>query len=101
MRGTIETEVEECKLDRKDKNTYIALKPDEFYKHEIKIIRLTDSDIQNLFPAPMLPGGFYNMSVELYSGDYLTEKNTINISAVLGWDLDDEKIEVKCLLDEN
>ena len=62
MIGITETSVQECKLDRVDKKTYIVITPDNQYENEIKIIRITHNDRTQLFKAAMLPGSYYIMS---------------------------------------
>lgn len=47
----------------------------------------------------MIPGTFYNMSVELYSGNTLVEANTVNLTEVLGVDLAVAPININPSLD--
>jgi hypothetical protein len=55
-----------------------------------------------LFTSPALPGDFYNMTVELYSGaNLLLEKQTINISPVYGEYFDIPSIVLQNLKEAN
>lgn len=71
------------------------------YDHRVKIIRLTDWNYGNprLFTAPMLPGGFYNMTIYLYSGNTLVESQNINLTNVLGVNFAKADIDVKHPMD--
>jgi hypothetical protein len=40
----------------------------------VKIIRISDKAVTNLFKAPQYPGRHYNITVELWHDDKLLEK---------------------------
>lgn len=67
---------------------------EDYYNHAINIITLGDLGDGKLFKAPRYPGTHYNMSLELYSGDVLVEKSTINMTNVQGYKFEKEEMEI-------
>lgn len=58
------------------------------YDNGPRIIKLSSDNITNLFTAPSIPGGWYNMTVSLYAanGSLLQKQTTKNCSVIGGDD---------------
>jgi hypothetical protein len=95
MIGRSELGLASCQQTRQNGQTQITIYPTP-YDNSVKIIQLGSEDVANWFTAPALPGSFYNMTVEMYSASGgLLEKQTVNISAVLGSKLDIAQMTLK------
>jgi hypothetical protein len=80
--------INSCVQTRLNGQTLITVTPTN-YDNSVKIIQLASVNMSDWFTAPSLPGSFYNMTVEMYSGSgVLLEKQTVNISSVMGGNLD-------------
>jgi hypothetical protein len=99
MIGKLSNAVPDCKLNRIDRRTYVTMSPpiidiggDDYYtysRHDIKIMRISMNNVDDLFTAPMLPGDHYNISLAMYDeSEVLVEKTGINMTDVLGKFLD-------------
>lgn len=98
--GSISDRADECALNRVNRQTYVSVVPPSTYRNEIKIIRLADSDPTQVFRAPMLPGGHYNLTISLFDNyGLLDESNTVYISDLLGPSLDKNFIQITPGLD--
>lgn len=74
MLGKVSTTITLCELSRTNGYTYVKMIPDTTYDNSVKIVKLSDSVISNLFTAPEYPGNIYNITVELYSGSVFLER---------------------------
>lgn len=99
MKGKVVTPVTSCELQRTYGYTYVSLIPDTTYDNTVKIVRLSDNSNANLFTTPSLPGNFYNITCDLYSGGQLLEKQTINITRVLGYSYKVNSVKATTFLD--
>jgi len=97
MIGKTTTTVTQCSLLRDHGHTYITVTPDTLYDNKVKIISLTDT--VNLFGAPYWPGDFYNMTIYIYSGSTLLEKQTLNLTRILGYPFTLNTVAVNSLAD--
>lgn len=64
--------------------TRVTVYPTTYLKNPLKIIDIADSLESNLFTAPVLPGSYGMMRIEMYSNDLLVETQSVNITTVLG-----------------
>lgn len=80
--------ISSCVQTRENGQTLVTVTPAN-YDNSVKIIQIASVNTSNWFGAPALPGSFYNMTVEMYSvSGTLLEKQTVNISSVMGGNLD-------------
>ena len=97
MIGKFQTVVNKCALQRDHGHTYVTVVPDAAYDNRVKIFRLTDSAYS--FKAGIWPGDFYNMTIYIYSGSVLLEKQTMNLTRILGYPYTPNTIAVNSLAD--
>ncbi|KAL4505423.1 hypothetical protein ABPG72_002485 [Tetrahymena utriculariae] len=57
------------------------------YDNAVKIVRISAKSNNDLFTAPMLPGEIYNITASLYSSNIVIEKQTINVTKIIGYNL--------------
>jgi len=94
-----DTVLNECSLERKDGKTKITLGADN-YDDLVRILEVANKNQSKLFKAPKYPGDFYPITVELYENDQLREKETKNITNILGLDFDLNHLKVINGLDD-
>jgi len=102
MFGKRVTPILSCTLDRVEGKSFVTAQLHSSFDHAIKIMRLSQNDPNLLFTAPELPGTHYNISNQMYSnigGGILAEANTINLTNVLGYDLEVALITINAGLD--
>lgn len=63
----IDVRVEECRVRFEFGQTFVTVVPSAAYDNSLQIVRLFDTDSDNLFIVPRLPGDFYNITVDIYS----------------------------------
>ncbi|EGR31412.1 hypothetical protein IMG5_110280 [Ichthyophthirius multifiliis] len=87
--GKTDEKAQLCMLERKFARTYITVIPNNDYDHSVKIIKIQDNaDIKLtkvFLKSPLMPGNKYNITANLYSGNRLLEKTTINMASVVGF----------------
>lgn len=87
MLGKYNDELSYCRIDRIKRQTFITisiLNSDD----RVKIIRLTDTSIENLFSSPTIPGNFYLFKAQQYYQTTLREASRVNMTYVLGETID-------------
>lgn len=92
--------ISSCVQTRENGRTLVTVTPNS-YDNSVKIIQLASVAVSSWFTAPALPGSFYNMTVEMYaSSGTLLEKQTVNISSVMGSKLDITQMSLTHTLSE-
>lgn len=97
MIGKTQTVVNSCSLVRDHGHTYITIIPDALYDNKVKTFTITDSNFN--FGVPIWPGDFYNMTLYIYSGSILLEKQTLNLTRILGYPYTANSVAVNSLAD--
>ncbi|EAR88803.2 hypothetical protein TTHERM_00262990 (macronuclear) [Tetrahymena thermophila SB210] len=71
-------------LDPSNPNYKVGKLP---YDNTVKIVRISAKSNNDLFTSPMLPGEIYNITASLYSLNTVIEKQTINVTKIIGYSL--------------